>query len=652
VTEDALPEYSELWICFEAPAEPLPSQALALSFLRADDDEIMEQRWGPQYMSGRILAQEVRKDARRHYLDLIARVGATPVQGQTFRQALQGKGGYSRWWFLKTSEKDCVWDGDVTYTTIIRLLCVKRVADKHGIKHVRLVGGSREFAGALATFFDLASGGHEARRASGVPPAELLRVMGIGLLSRLACTVFYLRLWWLLGRMAPRAPEDIDVLFQAHVDWSLARGPDGRLQDRYFTDLPGMLEAKGIKVGWLAWCEPDSNIRHRRLRNVVATILPHRSVILLEQYLHPRDIVLLIWNTSYLTEFLRFSRVRAFRDLFRVEGFDLFPLLRSQMLPLFSGSSVCRWELLALASERVCRSLRPNVLLTFLELFLHARAIYAGARCGAPTVKLWAAQHASYSSDKTFGFVRPDLELQGQPDGCAIPAPDGIFAMGDLARRLWLEAGFSGDRVPVTGGLRYQTVQVERRPKSVECRPATILLIGGMNEALDIDMCAAVRSAARNLPFRMRLRDHPHYRVSERQSFLPFREVFEISAGTAEEDLQGADLVLFTHSGMAEEAFLKGIPTWQWLWAGFNSSVFVDLHVIPSFTSIPELRRALQGFLTDPDRYRPQREAQELVMRQCFGPDPARTSEHICAKILDLVGAPVVPGTLQSRGVA
>jgi surface carbohydrate biosynthesis protein (TIGR04326 family) len=647
-----LPDYSELWICFEAPAEPPPPRALALSFLRADDEEGMEQRWGAQYVSGRILAQEVRQDARRHYLDLIARIGATPVQGQTFRQALQGRGGYSRWWFLKTSEKDCVWDGDVVYTTIIRLLCVKRVADKHGITQARLIGGSREFAGALATSFDLVSGSHDARRASGMPPAEFLRAIGVGLLSRLACMVFHLRLWWMLGRMPSHVPEDLDVLFQAHVDWSLAPGPDGRLQDRYFADVPGTLEAKGMRVGWLAWCEPDPAIRRRRMREVIAAVLPHRSVILLERYLHPHDIVALIWNMSYLTEFLRFSRQRAFRDLFRIEGFDLFPLLRSQMLPLFSGSSVGRWELLALATERACRRVRPTVLLTFLELFLHARALYAGARRGAPAVKLWAAQHASYSSDKTFGSVRPDLELQGEPDGCAVPAPDGIFTMGELARRLWLGAGFSGEQVPITGGLRYQTIRVEQRPKTVNRGPATILLIGGMNEALDVDMCAAVHAAARDLPVRMRLREHPYYRLSERRSFLPFQQAFEISAGTVEEDLQGADLVLFTHSGMAEEAFLKGIPTWQWLWAGFNSSVFVDLHVIPTFTSISELRCALQGFLTDPERYRPQRETQELVMRQCFGPDPARTSAHICAKILDLTGAPVDSGTLPSTGVA
>lgn len=635
---------SELWICFEAPAGPLPDGTLALGFLRADVEESLAARWGGQYVSGRTLAQEVRQDARRHYLDLIARIGATPIEGLTLRQALQGPGGYSRWWFLKTSEKDCVWDEDVVYTTIIRLLCVKRVADKHGIRRLRLFGGSPALACALATVFELP--------APSTPLAAPLLALGRGLLNRLAGTIFYLRLCRLLGRAPSRPRGEYDVLLQAHVDWSLAAGPDGRLHDRYFAEVPAALAAEGQRVGWLAWCEPDAGIRRRPLQDVIAAVRPHPSVILLEGYLRPYDIVSRIWNWRYLAAFFRFSRREAFRNLFRVEGFDLFPLLRAQMLPLFAGSSIGRWELLALAAERACREARPKMLLTFLELFLHARALYAGARAGAPTVKIWSAQHASYSSDKTFGSVRADLELQGRPDGCAIPAPDGIFAMGDLARRLWLGAGFSGEQVPVTGGLRYQTIRIQQRPPAPRGGTPTLLVIGGMNETLDADMCGAVQAAARHLPFRLCLRDHPHYRLSARRSFAPFRTVFEISRGTVEEDLQAADLVVFTHSGMAEEAFLRGIPTWQWLWAGFNSSVFVDLHVIPTFTTIAELRGALEGYLAAPDAYRPQRDSQELVLRQCFGPDPARASKDIRDRMLALLGDPVASGAGHSVGIA
>nr|MBI3612066.1 hypothetical protein [Nitrospirota bacterium] len=619
-----------------------------LSFLPADREAEAERLWGDRFVGGRELAQVVRLDARREYVDLIARIGATPIGGRTLRQAMKGLGGYSRWWFLKTTEKDCVWDEDVTYTTIIRLLCVKLAADRYRPQRIRLFGGPHQFALAL-----MAS--HEVIPERPVRQAPwMVPILLVGLLSRFWLLFYYCRLWWHLRWCAPVEQGEFDVLLEGYWDWSVGPGADGRLRDKYFSDLPEKLAAHGLRVGWMTWYEPGvaSWQKGRPLGAVVRSAAQRRDTVVLERQLSLRDIVGIVFRFRYLGEFLHFDRQPSFRSLFQVAGFDLHHVMRGPMLRLLAGSNLCRWDLLAAAATKACSVARPKLILTFLELITHSRAVRAGARTGFPTTKLWNVQHAGYASDKTFGMVDPRIELSGQPDGCPIPAPDGIFVMGELSESFWRRNGFRKEQVILTGGLRYQHVRVESRP-CVQAAAPTVLLVVGMNAELDLDMCAAVSAATRYLPsVRLRLRDHPHYLLSSCAGFDRFRDRIEVTAGSPDDDLRSADLVVFTHSGMAEEAFLKGIPAWQWLWAGFNTSVFLDLPVIPTFTSVAELQQALRSFHAAPDRYRPKRETQELVMRQCFGPDPAGASERICAKILDLVGAPVVSSTIQSAGIA
>ena len=84
------------------------------------------------------------------------------------------------------------------------------------------------------------------------------------------------------------------------------------------------------------------------------------------------------------------------------------------------------------------------------------------------------------------------------------------------------------------------------------------------------------------------------------QPLLPY---FTSTTGTLEEDLNNADLVLFTYSSVAEEAFLKGIPVWQWVPAGFNGSVFWRIQVIPNFSQVEKLNKALFQFVKSPNYF-------------------------------------------------
>jgi surface carbohydrate biosynthesis protein (TIGR04326 family) len=627
---------AELWVCFEMPGVEPPRGSVVLSFMSAGDEERAEARWGAQFVNGRVLAERVRPEARRHYVDLIARIAATPcLGGATLRHALRGADGCSRWWLHKTSEKDCGWDEEVTYVTLVRGLCVRRLCQERGIGRVRVFGGDTVVAAALA-------GRHSSRTRLAL---SLLSALVTGVLSRLAFLKFYVDLWRILRRAREPEARPLDVVLEAHWDWSLR--PDGRggIRDRYSADLPDRLERQGLRVGWFAWCEPSSDVwqRGRRTAAVLAPALDRPDVIVLERELGLRDILSAALRIRYLVTFLRFATSPIFRRLFRVEGLELYPVMLPMLVGLFARSTIPRGELLMLATERACRRHRPKLLLTFLELFLHTRAMYAGARRASVGVRLWTAQHGAYCSDKTGAVLDPARELRGEPDGCGLPAPDRIFAMGHLAGGIWEASGFS-ERVLVTGGLRFQHVSIERRP-SAGRRPGglSVLLIGAMTEAWDLDLCEAATLAARDVPgIRLRFRDHPSYCLSERPGFARFRGAIEVTRGTVDEDLDAADLVLFTYSGLAEEALLRGLPVWQWLWAGVNPTVFGDLAVVPTFASVTALRDALRTFAADPAAFQPDPAVQEHVLHQCFGPSPAHASARIAEEITSRI-APAAP---------
>jgi surface carbohydrate biosynthesis protein (TIGR04326 family) len=556
------------------------------------------------------------------------------------RQALHGPGNFSRWWLLNVTEKDCLWDDDTIYLTILQATAVQAVKDRYRIERVYLHGAAPGLAAAL---------GRSKTSEAGLI-VGLVHAVAFGLSSRLALVVEYLSLWWTFRTQQGPGVERRDVLMQAYWDWTVRPDGNGNLRDRYFTDLPAQLIRRGLRVGWLASCELYSEPwqRGRKRRDVVAASYAHREVTLLERYLTPADILRAASNVHDLIQVTRFVIDGRFRRLCRAGPFDLHPLLSRQLIRAVSSATFCRLQLVATATARACRQLNPSMVLTSFELFIRSRAFCAGARAWSPRVRVWAAQHAGYSSDKTLGVFEPDIEIRGTPDGCPVPAPDGIFVLGDLSRRIWEANGLPHEQVILTGGLRYQAVRIEPRSVRANGGGITLLLAGGMCEAAHVDLCDAVVAAASGLAsVRIVWRDHPNYLFSERPAFRRFRGSITVTSGTLDEAFQAADLVLFTQTGLAEEALLRGIPTWQWLWPGFNTSPFLDVPVIPAFTSVTALRRELHSFLQDRTRYQPTVETQRRVLHECFGPDPASASARIADAVHNMVRADALVHALQ-----
>ena len=626
--------YSELWVCFEPPDIEIPPNILLLSFMSPESEIKYEGVLGTRFINGRKVVQGIRRQAREAYVNLIAEMASTPcIFGKTLRQAMKGKDGISRWWYLRASSKDSV-NVDSPYTPILRLYSIKTIAEQRNINHIRLFGAKRSFSLCLRKSFNVYLQRHECRQKLNI--RSFLRRFPVfyGLAVRIVFTVTELYKLIILKSIPSLSNNRLDVAFQGFWDWSFTGKTNFKLRNIYFSDLPERLRKMGYSVGWFCYLEKFK--KRTSYKKLVCETEKFSEIILIERYLKTADVLRAAFQFKYVLIVLAFLLSGKFRLLFIKDGLNLYPLFRNQIIWSIFGKDILLNELICIAVRNACRDIKPKIILTFQELFLACRPIYAGARQGKYPLKVFAAQHAAYCTDKTLGTLVKDIELNGTPDDCNIPVPDGIFVMGELSQSIFHKNGFPDERVIISGGLRYQHVKiannVSRKNSTISL---SILLISSMNEYLDIDMCKAVCAATKEMPFvHLRIREHPFYRISHLEGFERFRSRIEVSTNTQQEDLAGTDLIIFTYSSFADEAILMGIPIWQWLWAGFNASVFLDIPIIPVFGSVNELRESIRKFMDNPDPYYPTEETKRKVLKECFGPAPEMASEIISNEIV------------------
>lgn len=613
---------AELLVCWAMPTE-LPQQGAAiLSFLPPSSEEQLEKDQGI-VIRAREASRAVRGEAVRLYIDLVAGVGTAPFPGGgTLRGALARDGQASLWWYHPVAFKDC--ERDPTFQWIIAALTIRAVAEQCGLQRVVLVGAPQELVSVLKSGFQVEE--TETCRSSS---AWWVWLRGLG--SR---ALYAVRAWrqGITVRRSIKVPlQSFEVILGGFWDWSVwCDDKDGMLKDRYFKRLPDELRKQGVaSTGWFVWLDPHSEPGRegRRLKDVLAPLSRRQDVVLLQSFLCPWDILKAAVDLSALMVFLRVRREPAFKEVFRVGGFDYYALFSKRFLSGFLDASLPHCGLVALAMERAVRRHQPKLVLSFLEHFPYARACYEGVRRAGTGTSCLAIQHASYSPEKTFLFLHPTLEFMGEPDGCAVPHPDYACAMGTLGRDLFLECGYPKDQVLLTGSPRYDHVRLSSEPSPPKRRVTApdrdktirLLLVSGLDVEQSMDMLEVVWTAVRGVEgVHLTLRNHSFSRIEQHPRFAPYKDRIELTHASLQADIEEADLILFTYSTVAEEAFLQGKPVWQWLPLGFNGSALAEAVAIPQFGSVTSLRNALQEFRSDPSRMSPGKQARELVLERLF----------------------------------
>ena len=607
-------------ICWRDPGK-LRESTRILSFLAPRAHDALEARHPGHVASAREMSGIVRPHSRALYRDMVAALGTSlDENGQTLRQRLATLEGGSRWWFHPVSFRDC--ESDPAYDWLVAIETIVRFAGDADV--IELHGAPAEIVAVLRSRYQL-------REIDSEQSASLMKAFVRSILSRVRMTIREIR--------HSRAAKQVvvggtfEVALSAFWDWSVRPDGRGKLVDRYFGRLPEALNTDQTSVGFLAWLDSDTEPGKgkRSLRSVLAPLRERQDVAILQGQLRWAEIVRAYCDFAPLRMWLSSKNRRSFRAPFLRGGLDYFPLFRRQLLAGFTGASLPNCELVFRATLRAMLRHEPAMFVSFLEHFPHARAQYLAARTAG--IRSSIVQHASYCHDKTFLILEPSSEFAGKPDGQSCPHGDIVFAAGDHSRDMFVESGYPPESLLTTGSPRYDHVSAAALGEKKAAMRPRILLAASLTADVEIDMVEAVAAAGENLEVDLVLRNHPFRRIDAMPRFAPFKSLISISSDTLEGDLRAADLIMFTYSTVAEEAFLAGKPVWQWVPMCFNGSALAEVWPIPQFSRIIDLRSALQTALLTGFKA-PNHEERRIVAGKLFGPCDGKAADRVSQRIV------------------
>lgn len=612
---------SVLWVCWAKPPGFPQENIPILSFMPPGIEEKLEQEYQGSVIRARELSLKIREEARLIYLKLVASIGTISIDARhTLRKALARKGEASQWWYHPVSFKNC--GEEPTFDWIIAVLTTRAVAEKFGAEKIVFVGAPKEMVAVLKSAYLV-------EEIDTRMPHQTWWVWIRSLALRAIYGVTLFHHWFAVLRHYNLPKCLYDFVLSSFWDWSVKYNHQ-RLIDRYFGSLPDELRQQNLSIGWFAWFDPLSEPRRdkRTLKDVLKPLRNRKDVVILQAFLNPLDIMKNLADFRPLIIFLKVRKRKAFRETFRVNGLDFWPLFAEPLLFGFANATIPHCNLLSLATRRASYHYKPKVSLTFQEHFLDARAHYDGIRRGMRDITCFTVQHASYAHEKTYLFLDPEVEFKGQPDGCAIPHPDYVCAMGILGQELFFECGYPKENVFITGSPRYDHIHQWFYNSSIDSgfqqpegrgENLRILIVLTLTVDLELEMVEALCAATEAMPdVQLYLRSHPFQPIGKHPRFAPYKNRVTLTKGTLEEDIAQADLILFTYSTVAEEAFILGKPVWQWLTLGYNGSALAETKTIPQFTSVRDLREALREFQIDQNRFLPTERSRQQVYEQLF----------------------------------
>ncbi len=626
-----------LWVLWESIPDILPPSEPVLSFLFPRDEEDLRARQTSDVVLGREEVGFCKADAVRVFREVSARVGvAQHSSGNTLRQLLARPGEASDWWYHILSFRDS--ESLSHFNSISQVLAIDRTRARLCVGNIVLWKASAGVAEALRGKCNVETHGHRS------PRPDLWYVLR-GAASRARYLLLIsLQRFGLWRTYTQPAPEIWDIALTTFWDSCIGVKTNSvSLADRYFKRLGEELgDRLGLRIGYFAWLDrPSGILSNFALSKTLRPLRARKEIVVLQSLLTYGDafVTVLDWRTAF-----RCARALKWGNLANAmieDGFDWFPLLRSELMRGVFNADIAVYRLAALATERAAATYRPRMSISFLEFFRQSRAHYEGMRRAGTSVADWAMQHAGVCREKTFCYLHPQGEKAGEPDGCEVPHPIGIFVMGRHGHQMFLESGYLPCQLPMTGSARYDNVRMpgtNDRTTVSHLGATRVLLACSLAINVEIALVEAVVLAIEGISdVAVRLRNHPLSRVDQHPRFPASRAFVEISDRPLSEDLGWADLVIFSYSTVADEAFLEGKACWQWLPSGFDGSALITVTSIPRFGSVPALREALLEFQAAPEKFTPSLEARQHVAEQLFYPADGRAAERIADACIEFL---------------
>ena len=585
-----------------------------------------------QFFNGIKESLEVRDLVISDYLAITADIGLVKKNAQTFRNALRVDTlSESLWWYHMVSFRNNTVSPE--FDEMVQIYTVKKVFEKSGCTDIIFHSISFKLAEVFKSRWP-----HSQYTIIG-SNESLLWAFVRGLASRCKYFINSAKKIIITAKFKKTHNQAVDILFFGFWDWSVSQGQNGKLEDKYYKRLPQCLSKLGItKQGWLVLFDPHSKpgSEKRPMMSVIPESCHNNNVFFLQSYLSILD---LLKESLRLRPYFKFlSYQKRIHTVTHGEGFNLYPLFRKELHYRFFDSSLVHLRLIELAVRRACSELSPKVTLNFLETHLISRACYSGIRLANKSSIRVSMQHASRNEESIFFRCHPTKEFPVGVDKETLPKADYHCVMGELGAKIVAESGYPNDQIKLTGSPRFD--HVVRLKSTVKKRNAERCILFAASGVIELEIPAflmTVKAIHGLCGIKLVLREHFFWKVSVHPEVKAILDRIEISNRSLDDDLNRADLVLFTTTTLAEEALMREIPVWQIISEKSNFSSLRAMNEVKKFYSEKQIRFALnksiqQGYF---DVVSPS--FVDQVERNCFFKCDGHSAERMSAQIKQLI---------------
>lgn len=618
-----------LVILFREPPSTVTGSApedgvTVLSFLGRASTDAAVQRWTSHGVPATMIRASERIGpatlvARERYLDFMAQWASRPIGGgRSFKERFTDGGRISTWWLSSASMKDNESSG--VFDELCHWEVIRQVLGEQRYAACDMVGAEAGLAGVVRAYCVARSTTFRALASRPRPRPPSLA----GAVVRHAALAAHVLLHWLFARAgglgragAVPPPPGAAVAFYAAYPTGLRPGPDG-MDDAYYGALPRSMSERGLPVLFAASHDVHGLAPLRQWRAGQGLASQRPPAVFLEHGLGGADALVPVQHVASLVRFAMLDRAgSAYRRSFMDGAADVYPLIGVDIRRALLTTEVANNRIVMRLASRFARRYRPAALVSYLELYPRARALYTGIKQGSPGTLTVGYQHASVTSMKLWYAYRPsELAEPGAPGPWIdrMPVPDYLLCQGELGRQLFTASGFPAARCLLTGSPRYAGLarqvgaQVELITKPGVRGPAgsdtkVVLILPSLSKQ---DAAELIDQAAQALAGRpdtaVVVKPHPLCPVADMVTAARARHGAEMQISTSPlyDCIQSADVVVVSYSTSGDEAIALGKPVVCYAGGRATMSTYLDIPAAPITHDADDLREAMGRMLDDP----------------------------------------------------
>ena len=608
------------------------------------------------------------REAREKYIKFVAEwPNRYRRNGKSFKELLTFQGQLSLWWLSRTRMKDV--ESSPTFILLFQLEMLTRVSRGRGPFRLHLISEDRAFRRLVTQWAQgqgIGTNLHPRclRGRPGIRSSVLGHCLSrLRLVLTVAASVLLVKLVWFVTRPPSTREGTEETVFFTYLDETLQLGPSG-LQDRHYVDLPAYLEEHTpLRPLYASFVHGHLAYLLRRLRQLLGR---RQQLILLESYLTIGDALGMLFDWRAPARYLFYELFdRRFKASFRYDGLNIYHLIRNELLGSFVGSGIADCLFLAKAFQRMAGRRPIKHVVSFLELYPQALAVYAGVKRGRPQVTTVAYQHAAVTRMKLWYCSAPSEIVPVEQDARwgmdVMPSPDLFLCQGGLGEEVLLESGFPRERCFLTGSPRYD--QLGTNPDSAREDPTgktsldipegkRVVLVPTSYSPKDTEHLVGLvaEACSGNDDWFVVFKPHP---VHPMEDFLATVAQYTDFANHVVLDvpiqrlIAHSDVVVTTYSTTADEAIALGCPVVVVRRnASFSMATVWEIEAAPAVDDAQGLQRSLDILFRRPESFDRYRKHWPEFIKSTFYLLDGRAKERVTQV---LMAAPA-PGRPHQRG--